>query len=157
LSVKRRLLMRKAVLQPGQVVVLHLDEGEDLLKSLREHVRAMGLHDAVFLTAIGTLRQARVHMVTDCGFPPTEYIWDKTGPFEVLALQGFIANGDIHAHLTLSDQHRAFGGHLEEGTIVQHMCDLALQVLGGETRLVRRKEPVKNLLMLQFEPRQEGK
>jgi predicted DNA-binding protein with PD1-like motif len=150
--------MKEAILDPGQVIVIHLDKGEDILSSLKNYTKTTGLQDAVFLTAIGTLQRVRVHMVLDDGFPPVEYFREEVGEFEILSLQGYIANGDIHAHLTVSDEHSAFGGHLEENTIVLHMSDIVLQALGGGIQLTRKKDPTKNnVLMLSFEPKQEVK
>ena len=33
-------------------------------------------------------------------------------------MNGYIINGQVHAHMTMSNAERAFGGHLEPGTNV---------------------------------------
>ncbi len=35
---------------------------------------------------------------------------------DLIAVQGFVLNGRVHAHITLSDENSAVGGHLEPGT-----------------------------------------
>lgn len=147
--------MKHCNFESKSITVIHLDEGEDLLNSLRSYAKTPDFEDAIIISCIGTLKKARVHMITDCNFPPNEYISEQTGAIEVLALQGYIADGEVHAHITISDQNMAIGGHLEEGTIVLHMCEIALQVLGGEKKLRRIKDPKRNMIMLQFETRKD--
>jgi len=35
---------------------------------------------------------------------------------DVLSVQGFIFDGRVHAHISLSDETKVIGGHLEPGT-----------------------------------------
>ena len=35
---------------------------------------------------------------------------------DLIAVQGYILNGRVHAHITLADENSVVGGHLEPGT-----------------------------------------
>lgn len=52
-------------------------------------------------------------------------------------MNGYIIDGRIHAHMTLANPDKAFGGHLEPGTTVFTFAVVTLGVLNDSTDLRR--------------------
>ena len=54
------------------------------------------------------------------------------GPMEILNMDGIIADGEPHVHITLSNFKKgAFGGHLENGCRVLYRVELTVAKLSG--------------------------
>ena len=49
--------------------------------------------------------------------PPAEEDPQASVPMDLTSVQGYILNGRVHAHITLSDENSMVGGHVEPGTI----------------------------------------
>ena len=43
---------------------------------------------------------------------------NPTAPADLVSMNGYVINGRVHAHVTLADADKAFGGHLEKRTQV---------------------------------------
>jgi predicted DNA-binding protein with PD1-like motif len=56
---------------------------------------------------------------------------------EILNMDGIIANGEPHVHITLSNFKGAFGGHLDEGCRVLYRVELTVAKFSG-TPLARK-------------------
>jgi predicted DNA-binding protein with PD1-like motif len=52
-------------------------------------------------------------------------------------MNGYIINGAIHAHITLANPDKAFGGHLEPGTNVFTFAIVTIGVLNDSIDLSR--------------------
>jgi predicted DNA-binding protein with PD1-like motif len=50
-------------------------------------------------------------------------------------MNGYVIDGKLHAHITLANPDKAFGGHLEPGTTVFTFAIVTLGVLGDDTDL----------------------
>lgn len=59
-----------------------------------------------------------------------EFITVK-GPMEILNINGLIAAGEPHLHLTLSADKGAFGGHLENGCRVLYRAEITIAKFSG--------------------------
>ena len=57
------------------------------------------------------------------------FVKDPTAPADLISMNGFIIDGRIHAHVTLANPEKAFGGHLEPGTSVFTFAVVAIGVL----------------------------
>lgn len=101
--------------QCRRLVVVRLDTGEDILKSLRAAVEENEIRHGLILSAIGSISSYHVHIVETASFPPRDAFLQKEGPFDILSLTGMIIDGRVHAHITFTDTEKAMGGHLEEG------------------------------------------
>lgn len=99
----------------GRLFCLRFDPGEDLLESLQAAVQQRGLRHGAVLTGVGSLDRYRLHVVSSGELPPENAFFDEEAPVDIVAVTGFVLDGRVHAHLTVSDAHRAIGGHLEEG------------------------------------------
>lgn len=133
------------------VIVVSISSGEYVLETVEEVIRKENIKDGVILTGFGTLSEVHLHWVITTGLPPVEYFEKYEGPFELLSLDGTIANGEPHIHAVISDDVKgsAYGGHLEKGNKVLYLCEVAIGVLSGTS--MKRKFTKDGLYQLYFE------
>jgi predicted DNA-binding protein with PD1-like motif len=85
---------------------------------------------------MGSVRGYQVHQVSNRDFPSKNiFVKDPTAPADLIGMNGFIIDGRIHAHVTLANPDKAFGGHLEPGTSVFTFAVVALGVLNPSVDL----------------------
>ena len=73
----------------------------------------------MILAGIGSVRGYHIHTVSNGTFPTKNiYVKNPTGAADIVSMNGYVIDGRVHAHLTLADADKAFGGHLESGTTV---------------------------------------
>ncbi len=113
-----------------RVVILRFKFGSDLLAGFEKMVKQEKIGNAVILSAFGSVRGYQVHEVSNRDFPSKDtYVKDPTAPADIIGMNGFIIDGRIHAHVTLANPEKAFGGHLEPGTSVFTFAVVAVGVL----------------------------
>jgi predicted DNA-binding protein with PD1-like motif len=110
----------------GRIIVFRCDRGEDLLKTIEKVASENKVDNGVIVSAIGTLEKCRIHRVTSKGLPPQEEYVEIDGPLEVNSVDGIIANGKLHAHISVSDGRGTYGGHLELGSPVLYLAEIVL-------------------------------
>jgi len=116
----------------GTVVLISLDPGEDVLGSLEAACRDHDIRDGVVLSGIGTLDRCRLHCVTTTGYPPQEtYPEWRDEPLELVSMAGTIIGGAPHVHMTIANISGAWGGHLEPGSRVLYLAEIAIMKLSG--------------------------
>jgi uncharacterized protein len=120
-----------------KMFIARLKHGTDILEGLREIVESEGIRNAVIITGIGSVTAYHVHVVDNATFPSKNKYIQKDIPADITNLTGYIIDGRVHAHLTLSDEHKAIGGHLEPGTKVFTFCVLTIGILDDDTNLAR--------------------
>jgi predicted DNA-binding protein with PD1-like motif len=107
---------------PGQfdrILVLRFKYQTDLLGGLEKMVKQHNIRNAVVLAGAGSVRGYHYHSVSNRTFPSRNiYIKNPTGPADIAGMNGYVVDGKVHLHLTLTHEDRAFGGHLEAGTEV---------------------------------------
>ena len=82
-------------------------------------VREQKIENAVILAGAGSVRGYQIHQVSNRTFPSKNmFVKNPTAPADLIGMNGYIINGKIHAHMTLANPDKAFGGHLEPGTLV---------------------------------------
>ncbi len=102
-----------------RVVVLRFKYKADLLEGLERMVGQHAIRNAVILAGIGSVRNYHIHAVSNRVFPSENvFTTDPTKPADIVGMNGYVIDGRIHAHMTLADGQKAFGGHLERGTSV---------------------------------------
>ncbi|MFO7630791.1 MAG: DUF296 domain-containing protein [Prochlorococcaceae cyanobacterium] len=137
-----------------QVVPMHLGPGSDLLHALEllgQERRASGF----VLSVVGNLSQAAFQCPGKAG--PTVL----RGELEIITLQGTVAPGAVHLHLSAADADcQVWGGHLEPGCLVLRGADLlvgllesaepkaAAEVAAEEAAAERRQQPRLELAVL---------
>lgn len=115
-----------------KVHVMQFDPGDYLLESLRELLSREKIRNGAVISGIGTLDECTMHMVTSAGMPPVEVFprWDKVG-LELVSMQGIIADGIPHIHMTISTATGAVGGHLEEGCRILYLGEVVVLEFPG--------------------------
>jgi predicted DNA-binding protein with PD1-like motif len=113
-----------------RIVILRFKFGTDLLAGFEKMVKQEKVRNAVILSAMGSVRGYQVHQVSNRDFPSKNmFEKDPTAPADLIGMNGFVIDGRIHAHVTLANPEKAFGGHLEPGTSVFTFAVVALGVL----------------------------
>jgi len=121
-----------------RVVVLRFKFGTDLLAGLQKIVDKQKIHNAVIMSAFGSVRGYQVHQVSNRDLPSKDlYITNPTAPADIIGMSGLVMNGRMHPHITLANADHAFGGHLEPGTTVFTFAVVTLGVLDDSLDLTR--------------------
>jgi uncharacterized protein len=119
-----------------RVLVLRFKFDTDLLAGMEKMVKQEKIRNAVILSGAGSVRGYQVHQVSNRDFPSKNmFVKDPTAPADLIGMNGYIMDGRIHAHVTLANPDRAFGGHLEPGTNVFTFAIVTLGVLKEGTDL----------------------
>jgi len=113
-----------------RLVVLRFKYQANLLAGIEAMVKEQHIKNAVILSAFGSVRNYEIHQVSNRTFPSKDTIVKNTSaPADIVGMSGFIMNGRVHAHITLSNPERAFAGHLEPETNVFTFAVVTLGVL----------------------------
>jgi uncharacterized protein len=121
-----------------RVLVLRFKYQTDLLTGLESMVKKHQIRNAVILSGIGSVRGYRFHVVSNRTFPSKNiYVKNPTAPADLTGMNGYVIAGRVHAHVTLADADKAFGGHLETGTEVFTFAVVTIGVLPDSTDLSR--------------------
>ena len=114
----------------ARVLILRFKYETDLLAGLEKMVRQEHIRNAVILAGAGSVRGYQVHQVSNRTFPSKNmYVKNPTAPADLIGMNGYIMDGKIHAHMTLANPEKAFGGHLEPGTSVFTFAIVTIGVL----------------------------
>jgi predicted DNA-binding protein with PD1-like motif len=113
----------------GRIVILSFDRGEKLREGIRDKLKELGIRNAVLVSAIGTLEKARFHRIKHTQKKPQDEIFEIDGPFELASIDGIVADGEPHFHMTFQDLDRAYAAHLEDGSIVCYLAEIVLAEL----------------------------
>lgn len=110
----------------GRIVIMHLGKGEKVLESIQEEIDRLGIKNGVILSAIGSLRKASLHVITNTdNLSVNKYITIEK-PIELASSQGIIIDGEPHLHLTISEPDRMYAGHMENGCEVQYLAEISI-------------------------------
>jgi len=120
-----------------RVVIVRLKPGTDILEGLKEAIQKEKIKNAVILTGTGSLTRYHFHDVNNSSFPPSNAFVKKEAPVDLLNVNGYVIDGRVHAHITVSDDKEAIGGHLEDDTRVFTFAIITLGVLDGRCNLQR--------------------
>jgi len=126
---------------PGRferVLVLRFKYETYLLAGIEKMVKQEKIRNAVILAGAGSVTGYQVHQVSNRTFPSKNtFVKDPTAPADLIGMNGYIINGKIHAHMTLANPDKAFGGHLEPGTIVFTFAIVTVGILDDGADLSR--------------------
>lgn len=121
-----------------RIVVLRFKYDTDLLAGLESMVREQKIRHAVILAGIGSVRGYHFHTVSNREFPSQNlHVSNPTGPADIAGMNGYVVDGRVHAHVTLADGDKAFGGHLEPGTTVFTFAIVTVGVVGDTANFDR--------------------
>lgn len=122
------------ILGGGEIAELYrvrLDRGDLLLETIQTVIQSNGIADGAVLTAAGSLQECTFHRVKSTAEKPEDEFITVKEPMEILNINGLIAGGEPHLHLTLSGSRGAFGGHLEKGCRVLYRAELTIARFSG--------------------------
>jgi uncharacterized protein len=121
-----------------RVLIFRFKYEADLLAGLEQMVKQNKIKNAVILSAAGSVRGYQVHQVSNRTFPSKNmFVKDPTAPADLISMNGYIMGGKIHAHITLAEPDKAFGGHLEPGTTVFTFAIVTVGVLPDSLDLTK--------------------
>jgi predicted DNA-binding protein with PD1-like motif len=124
--------------QLKRVVVLRFKYQADLLAGIERTVREQNIKHAVFLSGIGSLRNYHIHSVSNRDFPSkNKFVRDTAAPADIVSINGYVINGKVHAHMTLTNEEQAFGGHIEPNNNVFTFAIVTLGVFDDAIDLTR--------------------
>ncbi|HWU54994.1 MAG TPA: PPC domain-containing DNA-binding protein [Rhizomicrobium sp.] len=119
-----------------RVLVLRAKNKTDLLTEMEKQVKQQNIRNAVILSGIGSVRGYRFHNVTGRDYPvPDMFVSAPNTPADFIAMNGYVVNGVIHAHMTLAlgdNKGTTVSGHLEKGTEVLTFAVITLGVLNTD-------------------------
>lgn len=117
-----------------RTLTLRFKYDSDLLAGLEKMVKQEKIKNAVILSGIGSVRGYAVHQVSNRTFPSKNmFVTNPTAPADLISMNGYVINGKVHAHITLANPDKAFGGHLEPGTKVFTFAIVTLGVMAEGT------------------------
>ena len=104
-----------------KLFAIRLKPNEDLKQSLKDFAIQQNIQAGFILTAIGSLKQATIR------FANQDYSTVLTDKFEILSLNGTIANNGLHLHIAIADsQGKTIGGHLDNGCIIYTTAEIVI-------------------------------
>jgi len=120
-----------------RVVMVRFKYNADLLEGLQQAVKNEKIKNAVILSGVGSVTSYHVHAVSNTTLPAKLAYTQRAGAMDLIAVNGYVLDGRIHAHITMTDDQKAFGGHLHEGTKVFTFAIVTLGVLDDNLDLRR--------------------
>ena len=133
--------------QVQEIIRVRLDRGDLLLETIMDTIKKHDIQDGALMTAVGSLQECTFHGVVSLAEKPEQKFTTKKGAMEILNINGLIAAGEPHFHMTLSTTDGAFGGHLENGCKVLYRAELTIAKFRGQA--VARKPNAAGVPMLQ--------
>ncbi|MEX2263912.1 MAG: PPC domain-containing DNA-binding protein [Bryobacteraceae bacterium] len=115
----------------AEVIRVRLDRDDLLLESIMDTIKKHNIQDGAVLTAAGSLQECTYHGVVTLAAKPEQKFTTKKEAMEILNVNGIIAAGEPHLHMTLSNTSGAFGGHLEKGCKVLYRAELTIAKFSG--------------------------
>ena len=122
----------------AEVYRIRLDRGDLLLESILSAIAKEHIEDGVVMSAVGSLSECTYHRVKSIAAKPEDEFLTVKAPIELMNVNGLIAGGEPHLHMTMSSPDRGvFGGHLEKGCKVLYRAEVTIAKFTG-TALARR-------------------
>ncbi len=118
-----------------RIEIVRMPPGTDMLEGLDQFIEEKHVTNGIILAGIGSVTDYHFHVVSDKNLPPAEEYPKASVPMDLIAVQGYIFNKRVHAHITLSDENSVVGGHLEPGTRALTFFILTIGVLPDDLEL----------------------
>ena len=115
-----------------RIVIARMTFGTDLLKGLQDAVQRENIRSAIILCGIGSLTSYHLHSIAKTSLPSENIFYKAEGPYDLLNVTGYVINGRVHAHITVTNDKKAIGGHLEPGTSVYTFGIVTIGILSED-------------------------
>ncbi|MEY7848389.1 PPC domain-containing DNA-binding protein [Natrarchaeobius sp. A-rgal3] len=116
-------------------VFVRLDRGDRALESIREVCADREIDTGVVVSGIGTFSSLNIHYVNRTDLPDEQadrnVDLELEGAWEVTNVDGIVADGEPHLHVTAFDGERTVGGHLEEGCEINVLGEFTIRRVEG--------------------------
>lgn len=100
---------------------IRLREGQDLKQAIIDFAKKEDIRCGVVVSSVGCLKNYRLRNAGATA------IKEKVDHFEIISLNGTIASGKVHLHMSVSDKDmHVYGGHLVDGNIVNTTVELVI-------------------------------
>ncbi|HPH64420.1 MAG TPA: DNA-binding protein [Kofleriaceae bacterium] len=127
--------------------IVRLKPGQDVKTELEALANANHLQAASIVSVVGSLTNVALRYANQ---PTTTRL---QGHFEVVAMSGYLADGEFHCHLAVSDgEGKTLGGHLMDGNVVYTTLVVVIQE-HLQLRYQREFDPKSNYAELVIAPR----
>jgi hypothetical protein len=104
-----------------KVFAIRLKPNDDLKQYLKNFAIQQNIQAGFILSGIGSLKQATIRFANQ---DKSTVLSDK---FEILSLNGTIANQGLHIHIALANQQgQTIGGHLDNGCIIYTTAEIVI-------------------------------
>lgn len=103
----------------------------------RQAVKDEKIKNAVILTGVGSVTSYHVHAVSSNTLLAKLAYSEHAGSMDLIVVNGYVPGGRIHAHITMTDDKKAFGGRLHEETKVFTFAIITLGRLEDNIDLCR--------------------
>jgi uncharacterized protein len=121
-----------------RVVLLRFKNQADILEGLQRMVKEQNIRNGVILAGIGSVQSYHYHIVSNRTFPSKNvFVKNPSASADIASMNGYVIDGKVHAHITMSNGDGAFGGHLEPGTTVFTFAVVTIGVLADGIDLKR--------------------
>jgi predicted DNA-binding protein with PD1-like motif len=118
--------------QFDRIVVMRMKFKSDLLHGIEQMAKAQHIENGVILSGIGSVRGYTIHQVARRDFPSLDmHVSQPEAPADLVAMNGYIVHGNVHAHIVLGTPEKAIAGHLDAGTEVFTFAIVAIGVMNG--------------------------
>ena len=112
-------------------VAVSLESGDELLESIEAACEKHDVDTGAVVSAIGTLRNLNVHYLTTDDLTADRSERNETleldGCWEVSGIEGLIADGEPHLHVTADNGERTVAAHLEPGCEVNALAEVLIR------------------------------
>lgn len=114
--------------QTGRVHLLHLTQGDDLLISIRQAAKDLGIKTGIVTSGIGSLRKTVYHYTDAKTEKPKDVFVTVDNVTELVSLQGIILEGEPHLHAMFTEEggKTGHGAHVEEGCEVLYLAEISI-------------------------------
>jgi hypothetical protein len=119
----------------GRRFILKIRPGDRLIGRLTEFAREADIHNAVIISAVGSVKNVRFRGIKAGArlpiTPPRMHVHEETGPLELLGLEGNLVpdeKGEIDCHLHVllgKSSGETIGGHLFDAEVFAS-CEILL-------------------------------
>ncbi|MBD2500607.1 PPC domain-containing DNA-binding protein [Anabaena azotica] len=104
-----------------KVFAIRLKPNDDLKQYLKNFAIEQNIQAGFILSGIGSLKQATIR------FANQDMSTVLSEKFEILSLNGTIANQGLHLHIALANQQgQTIGGHLDNGCIIYTTAEIVI-------------------------------
>lgn len=131
-------------------VIVGMEPGDLVLESLQEAIDEHDVDTGAVVSGIGTLTNFNFHYVhtNDISDPDARNTQvEREGAWEVTNVEGVIADGEPHLHVSAYNGEETVGGHLEGGNEVNVLAEFTIKKIAG---LSLTREKTDDLRISQF-------